>query len=84
MVRALTPALPFIGMQPVSQKTALLFWALPIGAGYLFPTTFERKFFQTTGERGILMGALAGVMEAQYNELLQTRTFSLRSVQRNG
>ncbi len=41
-----------------------------IGAGYLFPTTFEKEVLSDlTGERGILMGALAGVMEAQYNEL---------------
>lgn len=38
-----------------------------IGSGYLFPTTFEREVVSDlTGERGILMGALAGVMEAQY------------------
>jgi ketol-acid reductoisomerase len=42
-----------------------------IGSGYLFPTTFEKEVFSDlTGERGILMGALAGVMEAQY-ELLR-------------
>jgi ketol-acid reductoisomerase len=41
-----------------------------IGSGYLFPTTFEREVYSDlTGERGVLMGALAGVMEAQYNTL---------------
>lgn len=41
-----------------------------VGSGYLFPTTFEKEVFSDlTGERGILMGALAGVMEAQYNLL---------------
>jgi len=41
-----------------------------IGSGYLFPTTFEHEVFSDlTGERGILMGALAGVMEAQYDVL---------------
>ena len=41
-----------------------------IGSGYLFPTTFENEVFSDlTGERGILMGALAGVMEAQYDVL---------------
>lgn len=41
-----------------------------IGSGYLFPTTFEHEVFSDlTGERGILMGALAGVMEAQYETL---------------
>ncbi len=43
---------------------------IAIGAGYLFPTTFEKEVYSDlTGERGILMGALAGVIEAQYNEL---------------
>ena len=41
-----------------------------IGSGYLFPTTFEGEVrSDLTGERGILMGALAGVMEAQYDVL---------------
>ncbi|HZH68390.1 MAG TPA: ketol-acid reductoisomerase [Chitinophagales bacterium] len=41
-----------------------------IGSGYLFETTFEKEVFSDlTGERGVLMGALAGVMEAQYNVL---------------
>jgi ketol-acid reductoisomerase len=41
-----------------------------IGSGYLFPTTFEHEVTSDlTGERGILMGALAGVMEAQYDVL---------------
>lgn len=43
---------------------------IAIGSGYLFPTTFEKEVCSDlTGERGILMGALAGVMEAQYNVL---------------
>ena len=50
------------------EKTLAL--GIAIGSGYLFPTTFEKEVFSDlTGERGILMGALAGVMEAQYNEL---------------
>lgn len=41
-----------------------------IGSGYLFPTTFEKEVYSDlTGERGVLMGCLAGVMEAQYNLL---------------
>jgi ketol-acid reductoisomerase len=41
-----------------------------IGSGYLFPTTFQNEVHSDlTGERGILMGALAGVMEAQYETL---------------
>jgi ketol-acid reductoisomerase len=43
---------------------------IAIGAGYLFPTTFQNEVYSDlTGERGVLMGALAGVMEAQYNSL---------------
>jgi len=43
---------------------------IAIGSGYLFPTTFEKEVHSDlTGERGVLMGALAGVMEAQYNTL---------------
>ena len=41
-----------------------------IGSGYLFPTTFQHEVFSDlTGERGVLMGALAGIMEAQYEVL---------------
>jgi len=41
-----------------------------IGSGYLFPTTFEKEVYSDlTGERGVLMGCLAGVLEAQYNLL---------------
>ena len=43
---------------------------IAIGSGYLFPTTFEQEVYSDlTGERGVLMGALAGIMEAQYNVL---------------
>ncbi len=43
---------------------------IAIGSGYLFPTTFQKEVYSDlTGERGILMGALAGVMEAQYDVL---------------
>lgn len=41
---------------------------IAIGSGYLFSTTFEREVYSDmTGERGVLMGAIAGIMEAQYN-----------------
>jgi ketol-acid reductoisomerase len=43
---------------------------IAIGSGYLFPTTFEKEVYSDlTGERGVLMGCLAGVMEAQYQTL---------------
>ena len=41
-----------------------------LGSGYMFPTTFEKEVYSDlTGERGVLMGALAGIMEAQYEVL---------------
>ncbi|UCE54392.1 MAG: ketol-acid reductoisomerase [Desulfobacterales bacterium] len=50
------------------EKTLAL--GIAIGSGYLFPTTFENEVYSDlTGERGVLMGCLAGVMEAQYNLL---------------
>ena len=53
-----------------SAHERVLALGIAIGSGYLFPTTFEKEVFSDlTGERGILMGALAGVMEAQYNVL---------------
>ena len=41
-----------------------------IGSGYLFETNFKMEVYSDlTGERGTLMGALAGILEAQYNVL---------------
>ncbi|MDD5711307.1 MAG: ketol-acid reductoisomerase [Smithellaceae bacterium] len=52
-------------------KERTLALGIAIGSGYLFPTTFEKEVYSDlTGERGVLMGCLAGVMEAQY-ELLR-------------
>ena len=43
---------------------------IAVGSGFLFPTTFEKEVYSDlTGERGVLMGCLAGVMEAQYDVL---------------
>ncbi len=51
-------------------KDRTLAVGIAIGSGYLFPTTFEKEVYSDlTGERGVLMGCLAGVMEAQYNIL---------------
>ncbi|NOY38256.1 MAG: ketol-acid reductoisomerase [Chlorobi bacterium] len=47
-----------------------------IGSGYLFETNFKKEVYSDlTGERGVLMGAIAGIMEAQYN-LLRSRGHS--------
>ncbi len=41
-----------------------------IGSGYLFETDFKREVYSDlTGERGTLMGAIAGIFEAQYEVL---------------
>ena len=41
-----------------------------VGSGYLFETTFKKEVYSDlTGERGTLMGAIAGIFEAQYNVL---------------
>jgi ketol-acid reductoisomerase len=41
-----------------------------MGSGYLFETTFAKEATSDlVGERGALMGAIAGLMEAQYNVL---------------
>jgi ketol-acid reductoisomerase len=51
-------------------KERTLALGIAIGSGYLFHTTFENEVYSDlTGERGILMGCLAGVMEAQYSLL---------------
>lgn len=51
-------------------KERTLALGVAIGSGYLFPTTFEQEVYSDlTGERGVLMGCLAGTMEAQYNIL---------------
>ena len=52
------------------QRTLAL--GIAVGSGYLFATTFDKEVHSDlTGERGVLMGCLAGVMEAQYNLLRQ-------------
>ncbi len=51
-------------------KQRCLALGIGIGSGYLFPTTFPHETnSDLTGERGVLMGCLAGVMEAQYDTL---------------
>jgi len=50
------------------QRTLAL--GIAVGSGFLFPTTFENEVYSDlTGERGTLMGALAGILEAQYDLL---------------
>jgi ketol-acid reductoisomerase len=51
-------------------KERVLALGIGVGSGYLFETTFKKEVFSDlTGERGTLMGAIAGIFEAQYNVL---------------
>ncbi len=51
-------------------KDRALALGIGVGSGYLFETDFKKEVYSDlTGERGILMGALAGLFEAQYNVL---------------
>ncbi len=55
----------------MAQEKALAL-GIAIGSGYLFETTFQKEVYSDlTGERGVLMGAIAGIFEAQYNVLRQ-------------
>lgn len=57
-----------------SEKAIAL--GIAIGSGYLFETDFKNEVYSDlTGERGTLMGAIAGIMEAQYS-LLRKRGHS--------
>ena len=51
-------------------KEKTLAMGVGIGSGYLFETTFKREATSDlTGERGSLMGAIEGLLEAQYEVL---------------
>ncbi len=51
-------------------KERAMAMGIGVGSGYLFETTFEKEVYSDlTGERGVLMGAIAGLMEAQYSIL---------------
>jgi len=51
-------------------KVKAIALGIGVGSGYLFETDFQKEVYSDlTGERGILMGALAGLFEAQYNVL---------------
>lgn len=57
-------------------KERVLAIGIGIGAGYLFETNFKKEVYSDlVGERGVLMGALAGLMEAQY-ELFRSKGHS--------
>ena len=59
---ASTPASPSSRMPPAERESGAWPSGSPSAPGYLFPTTFQNEVFSDlTGERGVLMGALAGM-----------------------
>ena len=51
-------------------KERVVALGIGVGSGYLFETTFKKEVYSDlTGERGVLMGAIAGIFEAQYQVL---------------
>ena len=55
-----------------------------VGSGYLFETTFKKEVYSDlTGERGTLMGAIQGLLLAQYETLRENGHEPSRSIQRN-
>ncbi len=51
-------------------KERTIAMGIAIGSGYLFSTTFANEVYSDlTGERGVLLGCLAAIMEAQYDLL---------------
>jgi ketol-acid reductoisomerase len=54
-------------------RERVLALGIAVGSGYLFATSFENEVYSDlTGERGVLLGAIAGLMKAQY-ELLRAK-----------
>jgi ketol-acid reductoisomerase len=57
-------------------KAKAIALGIGVGAGYLFETDFRKEVYSDlTGERGTLMGAIAGIFEAQY-EVLRSKGHS--------
>ncbi|MBS1490529.1 MAG: ketol-acid reductoisomerase [Bacteroidetes bacterium] len=51
-------------------KDRVIALGIGVGSGYLFETDFKKEVYSDlTGERGTLMGAIAGIFEAQYEVL---------------
>jgi len=51
-------------------KERVVALGIGVGSGYLFETTFQREVYSDlTGERGTLMGAIQGILLAQYEVL---------------
>ena len=51
-------------------KERVVALGIGVGSGYLFETNFKREVYSDlTGERGTLMGAIQGILQAQYEVL---------------
>ena len=51
-------------------KDKVVALGIGVGSGYLFETTFKKEVYSDlTGERGTLMGAIQGILAAQYEVL---------------
>ncbi|WP_101690014.1 ketol-acid reductoisomerase [Dysgonomonas massiliensis] len=51
-------------------KDRVIALGIGVGSGYLFETDFKREVYSDlTGERGTLMGAIQGILQAQYEVL---------------
>ena len=49
-------------------KDRVIAMGIGVGSGYLFETDFKKEVYSDlTGERGVLIGAIAGLFEAQFN-----------------
>jgi len=63
-------------------KEKALAMGIAIGSGFLFETTFEKEVYSDlTGERGVLMGAIAGIMVA--GMLIKTENILFSLLRRN-
>ena len=57
-------------------RERVLALGIGVGSGYLFQTDFKKEVYSDlSGERGTLMGAIAGIFEAQY-EVLRSKGHS--------
>ena len=59
-----------VGGTVAEAREKAIAFGIGIGSGYLFETTSEKEVLSDlVGERGVLMGALAGMIEAQFEIL---------------
>ena len=70
--------MPSIRMLPAELWSRTIALGIGVGSGYLFETTFVREATSDlTGERGSLMGAIQGLLLAQYEVLRENGSYSI-------